>query len=95
MTFDDLSVEYSEAGMAILNLLGKRQMSIITVLAGWCRASLLKFNGMVTEAVSSQKTWLSLVVSNSGTVASGRNFHSGCAGYRFAPRPDGPPADRR
>ncbi|KAI3330126.1 hypothetical protein F4824DRAFT_480110 [Ustulina deusta] len=50
MTFDDLSVEYSEAGMAILNLLGKRQMSIITVLAGWCRASLLKFNGMVTEA---------------------------------------------
>jgi len=52
MTFDDLSVEYSEAGMAILNLLGKRQMSIVTVLAGWCRASLLKFTGMVTEAVS-------------------------------------------
>lgn len=51
MTFDDLSVEYSEAGMAILTLLGKRQMSIITVLAGWCRASLLKFSGMVTEAV--------------------------------------------
>ncbi|KAI0414968.1 hypothetical protein F5X98DRAFT_234502 [Xylaria grammica] len=50
MTFDDLSVEYSEAGMGILNVLGKRQMSIITVLAGWCRASLLKFNGMVTEA---------------------------------------------
>ncbi|KAI1753010.1 hypothetical protein F4782DRAFT_498052 [Xylaria castorea] len=50
MTFDDLSVEYSEAGIAILNLLGKRQMSIITVLAGWCRASLLKFSGMVTEA---------------------------------------------
>ncbi|KAI0970994.1 hypothetical protein F4678DRAFT_110073 [Xylaria arbuscula] len=50
MTFDDLSVEYSEAGMAILNLLGKRQMSIITVLAGWCRASLLKYSGMVTEA---------------------------------------------
>ncbi|TGJ85203.1 hypothetical protein E0Z10_g3531 [Xylaria hypoxylon] len=50
MTFDDLSIEYSEAGMGILNVLGKRQMSIITVLAGWCRASLLKFNGMVTEA---------------------------------------------
>ncbi|GAW25783.1 putative fungal specific transcription factor domain-containing protein [Rosellinia necatrix] len=50
MSFDDLSVEYSEAGMAILTLLGKRQMSIITVLAGWCRASLLKFSGMVTEA---------------------------------------------
>ena len=52
MSFDDLSVEYSEAGMAILTLLGKRQMSIITVLAGWCRASLLKYTGMVTEAVS-------------------------------------------
>jgi hypothetical protein len=52
MTFDDLSVEYSEAGMAILTLLGKRQMSIVTVLAGWCRASLLKFTGMVTESVS-------------------------------------------
>jgi hypothetical protein len=51
MTFDDLSVEYSEAGMAILTLLGKRQMSIITVLAGWVRASLLKFTGMVTDAV--------------------------------------------
>ncbi|KAI1427600.1 Orotidine 5'-phosphate decarboxylase [Xylaria sp. FL1777] len=50
MTFDDLSIEYSEAGMAIVTLLGKRQMSIITVLAGWCRASLLKFCGMVTEA---------------------------------------------
>ncbi|KAI1124186.1 hypothetical protein F5Y10DRAFT_37258 [Nemania abortiva] len=50
MSFDDLSVEYSEAGMAILTLLGKRQMSIITVLAGWCRASLLKYSGMVTEA---------------------------------------------
>ncbi|KAI1347700.1 hypothetical protein F5Y01DRAFT_294310 [Xylaria sp. FL0043] len=50
MTFDDLSVEYSEAGMAIVTLLGKRQMSIITVLAGWCRASLLKYTGMVTEA---------------------------------------------
>ncbi|KAI3320613.1 hypothetical protein HD806DRAFT_547166 [Xylariaceae sp. AK1471] len=50
MTFDDLSVEYSEAGMAILTLLGKRQMSIVTVVAGWCRASLLKYTGMVTEA---------------------------------------------
>ncbi|KAJ3555855.1 hypothetical protein NPX13_g10268 [Xylaria arbuscula] len=50
MSFDDLSVEYSEVGMTILTLLGKRQMSIITVLAGWCRASLLKYTGMVTEA---------------------------------------------
>ncbi|KAI1171337.1 Orotidine 5'-phosphate decarboxylase [Nemania sp. FL0916] len=50
MSFDDLSLEYSEVGVNILSLLGKRQMSITTVLAGWCRASLLKFSGMVTEA---------------------------------------------
>ncbi|KAI0156509.1 hypothetical protein GGR57DRAFT_463617 [Xylariaceae sp. FL1272] len=50
MTFDDLAVEYSETGMSIASLLGKRQMSVITVLAGWTRASLLKSTGMVTEA---------------------------------------------
>ncbi|CAJ2510747.1 Uu.00g063720.m01.CDS01 [Anthostomella pinea] len=46
MTFDDLAYDYSESGNAILSLLGKRQMSIITVLAGWVRAAYLK----VTEA---------------------------------------------
>ncbi|KAI1495598.1 Orotidine 5'-phosphate decarboxylase [Biscogniauxia marginata] len=50
MTFDDLAFDYSESGVSILSLLGKRQMSIITVLAGWVRAAFLKYTGMVTEA---------------------------------------------
>ncbi|KAI1766841.1 hypothetical protein GGR53DRAFT_180964 [Hypoxylon sp. FL1150] len=50
MTFEDLAFDYSESGVSILSLLGKRQMSIITVLAGWVRAAFLKYTGMVTEA---------------------------------------------
>ncbi|RYP14030.1 hypothetical protein DL765_006633 [Monosporascus sp. GIB2] len=50
MTFDDLALDYSESGVAILSLLGKRQMSIVTVLAGWVRAGFLKYTGQVTEA---------------------------------------------
>ncbi|KAI1328051.1 hypothetical protein F5Y16DRAFT_369940 [Xylariaceae sp. FL0255] len=50
MSFDDLAAEYSETGMAVLSLLGKRQMSIVTVLAGWARAFLLKSTGGVTDA---------------------------------------------
>ena len=56
MTFDDLALEYSESGVGILSLLGKRQMSIVTVLAGWVRAGFLKYTGQVTEAVSSPYT---------------------------------------
>ncbi|KAI1858709.1 uncharacterized protein JN550_012541 [Neoarthrinium moseri] len=50
MTFEDLASEYSETGVAILSLLGKRQMTVSTVLAGWVRAAFLKFTGQVTEA---------------------------------------------
>ncbi|KAI1213638.1 uncharacterized protein F4807DRAFT_408538 [Annulohypoxylon truncatum] len=50
MTFEDLAFDYSESGISILSLLGKRQMSIITVLSGWTRAAFLKYTGMVTEA---------------------------------------------
>ncbi|KAI6085099.1 hypothetical protein F4821DRAFT_241554 [Hypoxylon rubiginosum] len=50
MTFEDLAFDYSESGVSILSLLGKRQMSIMTVLAGWVRAAFLKYTGMVTEA---------------------------------------------
>jgi hypothetical protein len=52
MTFEDLGMDYSESGMAILSLLGKRQMSVTTVLAGFLRASFLKYVAQVTEAVS-------------------------------------------
>ena len=53
MTFEDLAVDYSESGVAILSLLGKRQMSVTTVLADFCRAAFLKYVALVTEAVSS------------------------------------------
>lgn len=52
MTYEDLALEYSETGMAVLSLLGKRQMTMSTVVAGWARASFLKYTGQVTEAVS-------------------------------------------
>ncbi len=52
MTFEDLAVDYSESGTAILSLLGKRQMSITTVVAGFLRAAFLKYVALVTEAVS-------------------------------------------
>ncbi|KAL1881989.1 hypothetical protein VTK73DRAFT_3318 [Phialemonium thermophilum] len=50
MTFEDLAMDYSESGVAILSLLGKRQMSLNTVLADFLRASFLKYGAMVTEA---------------------------------------------
>lgn len=50
MTFEDLALDYSESGMAVLSLLGKRHMSLTTVLAGFARAAFLKYTGMVTEA---------------------------------------------
>lgn len=53
MSFEDLALDYSESGVAVLTLLGKRHMSMTTVLAGFARAAFLKYTGMVTEAVSS------------------------------------------
>lgn len=50
MTFEDLAMDYSESGVAICSLLGKRQMSITTVLAGFTRASFLKYVALVTES---------------------------------------------
>jgi hypothetical protein len=53
MTFEDLAREYSESGMEILTVLGKRGMGLNTVMAGWLRASFLKYFGWVTESVGS------------------------------------------
>ncbi|KAK1760644.1 fungal-specific transcription factor domain-containing protein [Echria macrotheca] len=50
MTFEDLAMDYSESGVAILSLLGKRQMSVTTVLTGFLRASFLKYVALVTES---------------------------------------------
>jgi len=52
MTFEDLALDYSESGVAILSVLGKRQMGLTTVLAGFLRAAFLKYVALVTEAVS-------------------------------------------
>lgn len=50
MTFDDLATGYSESGMAVLQILGKRQVSHTAVIAGWMRAGFLKYSGLVTES---------------------------------------------
>ncbi|KAL2020765.1 hypothetical protein VTK56DRAFT_7963 [Thermocarpiscus australiensis] len=50
MTFEDLAMDYSESGVAILALLGKREMTLTTVLAGFVRGSFLKYVALVTES---------------------------------------------
>ncbi|CAK7222763.1 hypothetical protein SBRCBS47491_004971 [Sporothrix bragantina] len=50
ITCEDLALDYSEAGMGILSLLGKRQMSFTTVLAGFARGAFLKYVALITEA---------------------------------------------
>lgn len=50
MTFQDLAAEYSDAGADILELLGKRNLTIATVQAGLLRAACLKSRGQVVEA---------------------------------------------
>ncbi|CAK7209541.1 hypothetical protein SCUCBS95973_000475 [Sporothrix curviconia] len=51
VTCEDLALDYSEAGMGILSLLGKRQMSFTTVLAGFARGAFLKYVALITEAI--------------------------------------------
>lgn len=49
-TFEDLATDYSESGVALLNLLGKRQVSHTAVIAGWIRSAFLKYSGFITES---------------------------------------------
>lgn len=51
MSFTDLADDYSESGVAILALLGKRTLTITHVVAQFLRASFLKFTAHVTESV--------------------------------------------
>lgn len=53
MRFEDLAADYSESGNAILDVLGKKNLSFVTVQAQFLRASFYKFTAHVTEAVSS------------------------------------------
>jgi hypothetical protein len=50
MSFDDLASDYSDSGVAILSLLGKRHTTLITVQTGFLRTSFLKNCGMVPES---------------------------------------------
>lgn len=52
MSFEDLAIEYSESGQAIVDLLGKKHLSLATVQAQFLRASFHKFTAKVTDAVS-------------------------------------------
>ena len=52
MTFEDLAVDYSESGLSILLLLGKRQITLTTIQADLLRAVVLKYLAKVTESVS-------------------------------------------
>ncbi|KAL0940865.1 fungal specific transcription factor domain-containing protein [Colletotrichum truncatum] len=54
MTFEDLAADYSESGVGILSLLGKRQITLTTVQASFLRAAFLKYMAKVTE---SQAKW--------------------------------------
>ncbi|OAA67270.1 Transcription factor [Niveomyces insectorum RCEF 264] len=49
-TREDLALDYSEAGMGLLALLGKRQMSFTTVLTGFLRGAFLKYSALTTES---------------------------------------------
>ncbi|KAM0553842.1 hypothetical protein ACHAPJ_007188 [Fusarium lateritium] len=50
MSFEDLAVEYSESGQAVIDLLGKKHLSLATVQAQFLRASFHKFTAKVTDA---------------------------------------------
>lgn len=50
MSLDDLASDYSESGVGILSLLGKRDITLVTIQAGFLRTSFLKNSGLVTES---------------------------------------------
>lgn len=50
MSFETMAMKYSETGMAVLNLLGKTEISLTTVFADFLRVAFLKYSGQVTES---------------------------------------------
>ncbi|KAM0419364.1 hypothetical protein ACHAPD_002923 [Fusarium lateritium] len=50
MSFEDLAIEYSESGQEVVDLLGKKHLSLATVQAQFLRASFHKFTAKVTDA---------------------------------------------
>lgn len=86
-SFETMAVKYSETGMAMLNLLGKTQISLTTVFADFLRVAFLKYFGQVTEAVSSfrQETDVpGFVLAYTPVVARPGRRHQRCTGDRVA-----------
>ena len=50
MSLDDLASDYSDSGLAISGLLGKRHTSLVAVQAGFLRTTYLKNCGMIPES---------------------------------------------
>jgi hypothetical protein len=50
MSLDDLSIDYSDSGLNILSLLGKKDITLVTIQAGFLRTYFLKNAGLVTES---------------------------------------------
>lgn len=68
MTFEDLAIDYSDSGDAIVNLFGKRNLSISTVLAHFLRAHFFKYIARVTESVrSTMHHYGNMLITLSGT----------------------------
>lgn len=51
MTFEDLATDYSESGIAIINLFGAKSLSATSIQVGFLRAAYLKYTANVTESV--------------------------------------------
>lgn len=92
-TPEDLALDYSEAGMGILSLLGKRQMSFTTVLAGFARGAFLKYVALITEAVcflpSSPRLMINLTIASGMSLEERFVMHkkSVCTAARWTPNP--------
>ncbi|KAH0494380.1 hypothetical protein TgHK011_001000 [Trichoderma gracile] len=50
MTFEDLAGDYSESGVAIINLFGPKALSVTSIQVGFLRASFLKYTANVIES---------------------------------------------
>ncbi|KAL6809083.1 hypothetical protein GGI42DRAFT_230279 [Trichoderma sp. SZMC 28013] len=50
MTFEDLAADYSESGVAIINLFGPKMLSSTSIQVGFMRAAFLKYTANVTES---------------------------------------------
>jgi hypothetical protein len=50
MSFDDLASDYSESGVSLMALLGKRHTTLVAVQAGFLRTSFLKNCGLIPES---------------------------------------------